>query len=1074
MSEDTRNLTQSSDEAVAELVRSGEEEARYLAEWGASDSLLEAARLRPLYCSEGGANAATGATPTAILNAAPEGESSTVAMPATCSTRAAWLCTEYRRLLHGPVDAAWCGQPLALQRVRCFSAAYCDLELAFLCIAHLWRNMRRGYAGTPRQQRAAIDEARQVLAPLLQMLGMLALRVEMEEQTVAAEKRPLELDDAAKQAGAAIAAELTAILHTQVPTALVYPNKYAQIHNSQVSGRNAPKLGLLPTITVLVEDEAACYQVLHEVHKLYTPVDGGIDDTLFAPDDSGYRALNVWVVANAATGRARISFSIAPRSQHEVNEWGAAARLMRYRDQTPTPTAWWNRAAEAYAQIAAAPPGALPEKLYVFSPRGELFAFDRGSTVVDFAYSVHSEVAEQCRSFIVNGRPVEPATLLRHLDLVELEHDPQAPGPTRFWLAAARTARARSAIERFLKRKGQGSHHGQKIIEERLKQLELHYGFNLPGEKVEQAIVDAVRKENLNRREELLAAVASGQVAADSLLHRLFEREVLRRVIVPRQVRLRHHQLFLAQCCRPRPGDEIVGRLYRRHGEVVHMTLHRRDCSRIAELDDLMPIKWRIEPSLTILARIELRALDELGLLGSVMQQVYSRHPRAALLRVHALARHGSAHVQLDVQADQAATVQEIVEALRRLPDYVVSEVLSLNLPPSEQEEWSDSLAGGPAGGMFNPYSRLPVHQNTMFFGRNDERERIVECLRTNQPSIWLVGQKRVGKTSLLLHLSEHELPDRGFAPVFVDFQLMDHPARVDIFFELANAVYTRLSGDVQLESLGAPLRSLFSGDPGNQLIDYLGSVQQLLGARRLVILIDEFSRLTDAYLNGQLDGAIFDRWRAVMHATMLKGVGYVVVIQQQTRDNLLQALQAQPDDPSWRLMDVGLSLQLRPLQANDVRRLIEWPMRNHLEYTPEIVDRVATLSGGSPFLIQAFCHNLVLHMARQQRQQVTIEDLELVRQEFMQPHDHTFAHMTDMLKGITNHVTGTLARLAGEESNRQVSWEEARAVLPNVAPESLAVSLRMLVERDILLQTEPKRWQFASLLFQQWLARNG
>jgi GTP pyrophosphokinase len=1048
-------------QATAELVRIGAEEARILAEWGAGEELLAAARVRALVCSELYTDA--GADAEAIAG-----------YLAPLSARSAWLCQEYRQILHGPVDPSWMGQPHVLARVRCFAAAYRDLELGFLCVGRLWRAMQEGYAGSPRQRRAAAEEARQVLAPLLELLGMLTLRVELEEQTMIAEERPFELDDAAKQAGAAIAAELAAALHTDVPNAHVYPNKYAQIHNSQLSGRNTQKLSLLPTITVLADDEAACYQVLHHVHKLYTPVDGGVQDQLYAPSDSGYRALNIWVMANAPVGRARISFSVAPRRQHEINEWGAAAQVMRYRDTTPTPTAWWNQADAAYAQIAVAPPGALPEKLYVFSPSGELFGFDRGCTVVDFAYSVHSEVAEQCRSFIVNGRAVEPATLLRHLDLVELEHDPQAPGPTRFWLAAARTGRARSAIERSLKRKGQGSHHGQKIIEERLKQLELHYGFNLPAEKVEQAIADALRKENLSRREELLAAVAAGQVAADSLLHRLFEREVLRRVVIPRQVRLRHHQLFLAQCCRPRPGDEIVGRLYRRHGEVVHMTLHRRDCGRIAGLDDLIPIKWRIEPALTTLARIELRALDEVGLLGAIVQQVYGRHPRAALLRVQAQARHGSAHVQLDIQADQAATVQELVEALRRLPEFVVSEVLSLNLPPSEQEEWADSLAGGAAGGMFNPYSRLPVHQNTMFFGRHDERARIVECLRTSQPSVWLIGQKRVGKTSLLLHLSDHELPERGFAPVFVDFQLMDHPARADIFFELANAVYTRVSRDMQLESLGAPLRSLFERDPGNQMIDYLTSVQKLLGARRLVLLIDEFSRLTDAYLNGQMDGAIFDRWRAMMHTTMRAGIGYVVVMQQQTCDNLLQALQARPDDPSWRLMDVGQSLQLRPLLADDVRRLIEWPMRNHLEYTPDVVEQIATLSGGSPFLIQAFCHNLVLHMARQQRQQVTASDLEAVRQEFMQPHDHTFAHMTEMLKGITNHVAGTLARLAGAAADRQVSTAQVREALPNVAPESLAVSLRMLAERDILVQVEQGQWRFASLLFQQWLAVNG
>ena len=1036
-------------ESHSALVQIGRQEAQLLAEWGAGEELQCAALVRGLLCSE---------------------DISVDAGALGLSVGAAWLVAEYQRLLHGAVEEAWCGQPFALESVRSFAAVYRDPEIAFLCVARLWLRMSEGYAADGRRKRAALDEARRVLAPLLELLGMFALRIDLEEKTIIAENRPFQLDESAKQTGAAIVAHLT----ENLLDAQVYLNKYALIHNLLGAGRGGVKLGLLPTITVLVEDEAACYRVLHLVHSSYTAIDGGVVDTLYAPERNGYRALNVWAKAGAPGSRVRINFSIAPRSQHEINEWGLAARLMRGRSSSPMPGAWWEEAGDIYSQIATAAPGALPEKLYVFSLKGELFGFDRGATVIDFAYaSLHSDLADQCRRFIVNGRPVEPATLLRHLDLVELEHDPHAPGPTRFWLNAARTARARSAIDRSLKRKGQGSHHGQKIIEDRLRRLELHYGFNLPAQKVEQAILDAVRKENLVRREDLLAAIAAGQMAADTLLHPLFEREVLRRVVIPRQARLRHHQLFLAQCCRPRPGDEIAGRLYRRHGEVVHLTLHRADCPRIAGLEDLLALKWRIEPSLTTLARIELRGLDEVGLVGAVVQSIYAHHPRAALLSVHALARHGSVHIHLDVQADQAATVQEIVETLRRLPDYVVSEVLSLNLPPSEQEEWSDNLAGGSAGGMFNPYSRLPVLQNTMFFGRNEERTRIVECLRTGQPSVWLIGQKRVGKTSLLLHLSEHELPERGFAPVFIDFQLMDHPARVDVFFEVANAVYSRLSSDVELSAVGAPLRSLFAGDPANQLIDYLTGVQRLLGSRRLVLLIDEFSRLTDAYLNGQLDAAIFDRWRAMMHRTMRAGVGYVVVVQQQTRDNLIQTLQERPDDPSWRLMDVGSSINLRPLQGDDVRRLIEWPMRNHLEYSRAIVEQVAVLCGGSPFLIQAFCHNLVLYMARQGRQKVTPADLESVRREFMQPHDHTFAHMTEMLKGITNHVAGALARMAVAKRSGLVTWCQLCAALPNVAPDSLAGSLRLLVERDILVQPAPDEWKFSSRLFQQWLAIN-
>ena len=156
-----------------------------------------------------------------------------------------------------------------------------------------------------------------------------------------------------------------------------------------------------------------------------------------------------------------------------------------------------------------------------------------------------------------------------------------------------------------------------------------------------------------------------------------------------------------------------------------------------------------------------------------------------------------------------------------------------------------------------------------------------------------------------------------------------------------------------------------------------------------------------------------------MMHATQGAGIGYVVVMQQQTCDTLVRHLEEHPDDPSWRLMDVGQRLNLRPLEGEDVRRLVEWPMRNHLGYSPEIIDQVATLTGGSPFLIQAFCHNLVMHMARQQRQQVTPEDLEVVRSEFMQPQDHTFAHMTEMLKGISNNVTAVLAQLGRGSARR-------------------------------------------------------
>jgi (p)ppGpp synthase/HD superfamily hydrolase len=984
------------------------------------------------------------------------------------------LCCDYLQVLDLRADVQWSGAPAAWQRTLGYIAAYHDPRLAFLTVAHLWQQVVKAPTSGARRSQQAREIARGALAPLLDMLGMRVPRIELE--ALICEECDDDTPDDWRQAAAEIVAALTPHLPTAecVPvdyTLMLIPTKYTQIHNlSFLGGRNAQKLAHTLNIHVLVDGLDGCYQALRWVHDLWIPIEGTLIDTLNAPRVSGYRALHTAVVAQMPAGKTRINFVITTRAQYEINMWGLAAVYLRGRAVEDAPGAWWGNRAAGYAQIMSAQPGALPERLYVFSPQGQLFGFDRGSTVVDFAYHVHSELAEQCRSFTVNGRQVEPAHVLRHLDIVELEHDPKAPGPNRRWLLAAHTSRARSAIERYLKRQGPGAHHGQKLIDERLKMLEQHYGFNLPPEKVEQALQATIRREAFATKDDLLTAVAAGQYPIDRILHRLFEKEILRLVEMPRGLRLRPHQLHLAQCCRPKPGDPVVGRVYRRHGEAVNLTVHNAACAHIANHPDLTPLKWRLRPHMLTVARIDLRALDDEGLLGAVMAEVYARQPRVTLHQLHALARHGSARIQFDLHADQEATVAEIVEALRTLPDFTVTDVQSLQLPPSEQAEWQE-VAGG---GSFNPYSRLPVHQDAMFFGRAQERERIVEYLRTQQPGVWLIGQKRVGKTSLLLHLKEHYLPARNFTPVFIDFQLMGHPAQTNLFYQVASIIYSSLSSEGRLGDVGAPLQSLFDDDPARRLIEYLQNVQDALNGRKLVLLMDEFSRLTDAYLQGELEGAIFDRWRGMMHTTQRLGVGYVVVMQQQTCDTLVQHLQQTPNDPSWRLMDVGQRIQLRPLDGEDVRRLIEWPMRTHLDYTAETVDAIAELTGGSPFLIQAFCHNLVMHMAHQGRQQILPEDVEQVRGDFMQPQDHTFAHMTEMLRGITNHVAATLARLAHTAPDGEVSWAKLRAGLPGVAPESLRTSLRMLTEQDILQQPAADRWRFASRLFQQWLAVNG
>ncbi len=1003
---------------------------------------------------------------------------------------------EYRRsFLKNRVSKpeGWYGNPLALDRIRAYCAAYSDPRLGFLHAAVLWQ---RFLAIRESDAAAQIytDEATQLLGPFLEMLGMRQLRAELLEWFAGRRRTRQKLETAPRSLLDAIK------LHVQtwLPNADINTEN-TQIHNfdayhTAIRTHAAPQI---PTVEITVETDLLCYEALYWLHQLFIPVEGAMVDNIAASRMNGYRGLSTGVMAPAAienvipgaplaaiheaelenAQRVRVNFRIATHEMNEVNRWGLAGILMRGRLPDERAGGWWQQAKEGLKAIESAQLGELPDTLYVFSPHGQLFRFRRGCTVVDFAYHVHSELADRCSRFYVNGVPVEPAFVLHHLDLVELEHDPLAPGPTQVWLDAARTSRARGSIERFLKRQGQGVYQGQKIVEDRRKVLEKHYGFSIPDHRINQAVALTMRRLKLTRVDELFTEIAAGRWSADRMLHTLFEAEVTQQVKLPRGLGIRPQQLQLAQCCRPKPGDDIVGRVQQRRGVATGLKVHRRDCAKIAQHlesgDEYLELRWRLQPKLKTTALLEMSALNDDGLLGEAIHQIYTWVPRTTLHKVEAVARHGIAQLRFTIEAESNEILDEIEKSLRTLPNRQVDRVQRLSLPPSEQAE----MAAMHAAGSSNPYSRLPVHDREMFFGRSDDLSRVMDWLRAGAGSVWLRGQKRVGKTSLLLHLRRYHLEEHGFVPVYVDFQLLGSMEDADIFYEVAGAIYSELQADTnrtsnRLDEVGAPLRDLFYHDPQAQFVAYLRSVQRRLGARRLVLLIDEFSRTIDAYRRGTLDESFFYQWRGFMLATM-PAISFVTVVQQKTYD-LLAVQRAQEDvDPIWELLELGEQRVLRPLDENDVRRLIEWPIRNFLEYSPETIDSVARLTGGSPFLIQAFCFKLVTHMTRFDRHQVSSEDVETVRMEFMLPHESLFSHMLDLIHGVGHTVTQVLARIAEEEPDRPITWAQLREEMPEIGDERLERTLQKLAAQDILIQVDDRAWRFGSLLFQQWLALN-
>lgn len=1123
-----------STQSQASMIAHGEKVAAALGEWGAGETLQAAGLLHSLVWNR-------------LL--------SDEAVADACGNDVLFLCQTYRkRFAEMPSKEKqgrrWRGKQHMLQRVKYLLLAYEDFDLALLGAADLWchfcaTSLNENERGL--SLRRQIEIVQQICKPYFEFLGLhesieafnewlFSLQAQNSKKRAKKKRRSNASADSKENEVDPITDDVTKAFAATLPQANLRHSFFLHLQNSASESttevgsaspaRNSSKpqqainISQTHNINIVVDTVEQCYQALGLIHQRYAPVDGATHDHLSNSRLNGYRMLQTAAIAPVQVGesekniqRVRVHFHICTRAMDAVNRWGLAAIHLQTRpetkldntrldntrlDKSGLANVWWRSAVEQFEQIRGKELGSLPETLHVLSPQGQLFDFHVGCTVVDYAYRVHSRLADQCRRFTVNGEAVEPATVLHHLDLVELQYDPYTSGPTRVWYNAAHTPRARSAISKFLRNHRQDIYLGQQKLDQELKRLQEHYAFHIPQHLVEQALTKSVQKMGFASVNDLLGDIAASKVQPLQVLRKLFEQEIVRQIEIPPMLNLRPHLVYVMQCCRPRLGEEIVG-LPEKRGEVItRLKIHTSACENVASnvqsAESLVPLKWRMRPEQQEVTRVVMRAQDDRGLLGDAIQQIYELSESVTLHKSEAVARYGIAQLSFIVETESREVLDGLVDALRRLPDRDIIEVQHMNLSLTEREEFAHLITSNPAA---IPYTRAPVHEEGRFFGRRTEIERITDLLRSHEDVVWVRGHKRVGKTSLLRHLKNTRLDRNEFLPVFYDFQQLSDLSTETICFELACAVYDELQDNApSAREVGAPLRGLFQREPIKRFIRYLRSAQEHAGTGRIVLLIDEFSRTTDTYHQALKSGAVqpdklpidpqfFYQWRGMIQEQKLD-VCFVIVVQQQAYDNMRDWVDEGKDDPSWQLMELGEQLELRPFSAKDAHELIGRPMRNYLDLSPELVDQIYHLTGGGPFLIQAFCSKLVTRMSQLDRKQVTVDDVQHVVMEFMSPNESIFAHLLDLTRNVASTIADRLAlmldeRMLDEQAQVDptlahlvyVQQDTLKAALPDVRAEQFHNMLNGMHERDILIKEGPDSWRFASGLFQQWLALN-
>ncbi len=370
-------------------------------------------------------------------------------------------------------------------------------------------------------------------------------------------------------------------------------------------------------VRVIVKNVDQCYRVLGIVHALYPPIQNEFDDYIAVPKESMYQSLHTTVII---PGGQPCEVQIRTQDMHEVAEHGIAAHW-RYKEGTRPDEAsfdaklhwlrnllsWRQELSDARDFVAAVKAEVLEEQVYVFTPRGEILDLAKGSTPIDFAYRIHTEVGNRCAGAKVNSKQVAFDYQLQNGDVVQIMTTKVERGPSRDWLDIVKTSNARNHIRRWFRRQNRDSNiaTGRDLLERELKKLSLTTAYE-----------DLARSGGFKDVEDLLYNIGIGEAHPRELLRRAInegkEKESLESsdpllhlpAYAPPKEEKTDYGIHvhgaegiytrLARCCNPIVGEDVVGFVTRGKG----LTIHRSVCYNIVNERDrerLMDVSWGIE-----------------------------------------------------------------------------------------------------------------------------------------------------------------------------------------------------------------------------------------------------------------------------------------------------------------------------------------------------------------------------------------------------------------------------------------------------------------------------------------------
>jgi len=573
----------------------------------------------------------------------------------------------------------------AAENLRKFLLAMSDdIRVLLVKLADRLHNMRTlHFIKNEEKRRRIARETMDIYAPLAERIGMYEFMREMQllafqqlepDAYDSVTKRLALLKQGGEDKVTRIADQLQAILTSagmDVTVSGREKHPYSIWRKTQERHISFEQLSDIMAFRVITDSTDACYRALGLIHQRFKMVPGRFKDYISTPKRNGYQSLHSTVIHEE---NARIEIQIRSERMHQDSEFGLAAHWAYKQESTrPDGQAGWLRdlveileqSQDADELLEHTRMAMYQDRIFAFTPKGELQQLPKGSTPVDFAYAVHTTLGNQTVGAKINGRVMPLRTQLENGDQVEiLKSDAQEPRPG--WLSFAVTGKARAAIRRFIRQKQRTETIalGEKLYEEIVSRLPVEI-----GEKAEKA---AIKRLKLEDRAALMIAIATNRISDDEVLNALVPGSV---EDTSGSTRRRKKQaqavsilgltpgiaFTLSECCHPVPGDRIVG--LRRPGEPIEV--HTIDCLALemGQDADWVDLSWDSEAKGGT-ARLSVIVKNQPGALATVAN-IFGVN-RANILNLQLVNREGPFHTDLiDLEVEDASHVARIISALR-------------------------------------------------------------------------------------------------------------------------------------------------------------------------------------------------------------------------------------------------------------------------------------------------------------------------------------------------------------------------------------------------------------------------